>query len=121
MFGLVPAALIGVDLAVLLDRARSEWPDSAAACAPARANACVSLGAALGELALAGRDKLTFLVAPPLESLPAWLEQLIAESTGKNDKGIVPVADEPATARPIGTAADRVFVSIAAAGSERQR
>ncbi len=114
-FGLVPAALVGVDLAVLLDRAAA-MADSAAACAPARANACVSLGAALGELALAGRDKLTFLVAPPLESLPAWLEQLIAESTGKNDKGIVPIADEPV--RPVDRyAADRVFVSITAAGS----
>jgi len=110
VFGLVPAALVGVDLEALLNRAAA-MAGSAASCVPARANACLALGAAMGELALAGRDKLTFLVAPPLESLPAWLEQLIAESTGKNDKGIVPIADEPdlPTDR-YGT--DRVFVAI---------
>jgi transaldolase/glucose-6-phosphate isomerase len=112
VFGLVPAALVGVDVSGLLERATA-MAESAAACRPARANACLSLGAALGELARAGRDKLTFVVSPPLDSLPAWLEQLIAESTGKNGKGVVPVADEPTL--PLERyGADRTFVSISA-------
>jgi transaldolase/glucose-6-phosphate isomerase len=110
VFGLVPAALIGVDLSGLLDRA-TRMADAASACAPADANACLALGAALGELARAGRDKLTFLVEPALDALPAWLEQLIAESTGKEGKGIVPVADEPLQPAAF-YGHDRAFVSI---------
>lgn len=110
VFGLVPAALIGVDLVALLERA-SRMADQSAACRPAGDNAALGLGAALGELAAGGRDKLTFFVAPALASLPAWLEQLIAESTGKDDKGIVPVADEPPLP-PERYGQDRVFVSI---------
>jgi transaldolase / glucose-6-phosphate isomerase len=112
-FGLVPAALIGVDVETLL--ARTER--LAAACGPTmerEANPGLALGAALGELASKGRDKVTFLVAPPFESLPVWLEQLIAESTGKYDKGIVPVADEAVRPAPE-YANDRVFVAIAPA------
>ena len=109
-FGLVPAALVGVDIAAVLEHARF----CAEACAPgvdARHNPALVLGAALGELALAGRDKLTFLVGAPFESLPAWLEQLVAESTGKNGRGIVPVADEPRL--PVARyGPDRVFVVI---------
>ncbi len=110
VFGLVPAALIGADVRGLLARARA----MAAACGGAAAaadNPGLALGAALGELALRGRDKVTFLTSPAVDAFPAWLEQLIAESLGKDGKGIVPVADEP----PAPTEAysrDRVFVAI---------
>lgn len=110
VFGLVPAALAGVEVAAVLERA-GRMAEAIAVCSPVTDNPGLTLGAALGELALAGRDKLTFFVSPPLASLPAWLEQLIAESTGKNGKGIVPVADEPALALEQ-YGGDRVFVSI---------
>ncbi|MEA2693730.1 MAG: transaldolase / glucose-6-phosphate isomerase, partial [Acidobacteriota bacterium] len=113
-FGLVPAALAGVDLAALLDRARA----AATACGPevpAGEDPGLLLGAALGELARAGRDKLTFWTTPKIRSFPDWLEQLIAESTGKDGTGIVPVAEEP-----LGTidsyGADRFFVALEVAG-----
>jgi transaldolase/glucose-6-phosphate isomerase len=115
-FGLVPAALVGVDVGAVLEHAR--WfARAAAAGVDARDNPALVLGAALGELAAAGRDKLTFLVGSPFQSLPAWLEQLIAESTGKNGKGIVPVAGEP----PLPVHAygpDRAFVAIGRLGAE---
>ncbi len=113
-FGLVPAALIGIDAGALLARART----MAAACGPqvaAGANPALQLGAALGELALAGRDKLTFLVPPAFEAFPAWVEQLVAESTGKHGRGIVPVTGEPW--RPVDQYHDdRVFVVMVDAG-----
>jgi transaldolase/glucose-6-phosphate isomerase len=92
-FGLLPAALIGVDVRGVLDRAVR----MAEACGPAvdaGKNPGLRLGAALGELAKAGRDKVTFVASPALASFPSWAEQLIAESTGKHGTGIVPVADE---------------------------
>lgn len=110
VFGLVPAALIGVDLHRLLDRA---WV-MAEACASGvkiADNPGLSLGAALGELAAAGYDKVTFLASPGLESFPAWAEQLIAESTGKDGKGIIPIADEP-LGKPETYGTDRVFVHL---------
>ncbi|HVF60554.1 MAG TPA: hypothetical protein VNJ70_12180 [Thermoanaerobaculia bacterium] len=119
VFGLVPAAGIGADVAGLLASALR----LAAACGPAvpaRDNAALALGAALGELALAGRDKLTFAAAPGLESLPDWIEQLVAESTGKEGKGIVPVVAEPPAA-PAAYGADRVFVALAGAGDDFAR
>ncbi|HEX4836813.1 MAG TPA: bifunctional transaldolase/phosoglucose isomerase [bacterium] len=94
VFGLVPAALIGVDIHRLLDRAWT-MTEATAFCVPVPDNPCLALGAALGELTLAGRDKVTFAGSTSLAAFPAWLEQLIAESTGKDGKGIVPVADEP--------------------------
>jgi len=109
-FGLVPAALIGVDVARLLDRART-LAEACAFCVPEPSNPGLALGAALGELAKAGRDKVTFFTSPRLDAFPAWLEQLIAESTGKNDQGIVPVADEP-PGEPGVYGDDRVFVLI---------
>ncbi|HYK89176.1 MAG TPA: bifunctional transaldolase/phosoglucose isomerase, partial [Acidobacteriota bacterium] len=109
-FGLVPAALIGVDVHTLLERA---WTmgEACASCRQASENPGLALGAALGELALAGRDKVTYLTTSSLAAFPAWAEQLIAESTGKDEKGIVPVASEP----PGGLSAygaDRVFVHL---------
>ena len=94
VFGLVPAALIGVDIRRLLDAAHTA-AEASAFCVPEPSSAALRLGAVMGELALAGRDKITFLTSPSLEAFPIWVEQLIAESTGKNKKGIVPVADEP--------------------------
>ena len=107
-FGLVPAALMGIDLKMLLDRA---WAAEAGSdfCVDAPNNSGLELGAALGELAEAGRDKITFVPSPTLNSFPAWQEQLIAESTGKDDTGIVPVASEP-LADPDHYGEDRVFV-----------
>ncbi|HXE30697.1 MAG TPA: bifunctional transaldolase/phosoglucose isomerase [Terriglobales bacterium] len=109
-FGLVPAALQGVDVARLLDGAT----EMALACSPATPldqNPGVVLGAALGAWANAGRDKLTFVPHPEIQSLGWWLEQLIAESTGKNGKGIVPVAGET-LGDPSVYGADRVFAQI---------
>jgi glucose-6-phosphate isomerase len=116
VFGLVPAALAGVDLARLLEHARS----MADACrAPeASANPGLDLGAALGEAALAGRDKLTILTSPQLASFGDWAEQLVAESTGKAGRGIVPVVGEPIGA-PDAYAGDRFFVLLTLPGAAR--
>ncbi|HWM94300.1 MAG TPA: hypothetical protein VN493_26325 [Thermoanaerobaculia bacterium] len=107
-FGLVPAALIGVDIRELLTRGRV----MAEACTePGASNPGLHLGAALGELALAGRDKLTFLASRGIESFPDWIEQLVAESTGKTGRGIVPVVGErPADPGLYGS--DRFFVGL---------
>jgi hypothetical protein len=105
-FGLVPAAVAGVDVSRLLRHAVHAEADT-----PRGDNDAVQLGVALGVLARSGRDKCTFAIAPGIDSLGLWLEQLIAESTGKEGKGIVPVADEPlGTPRRYGS--DRVFVQI---------
>ena len=114
VFGLVPAALIGVDVHRLLDRA---WrmAEASAFCVTGSENPGLALGATLGELALAGRDKITFLASSPLAALPAWIEQLIAESTGKDGKGILPIADEPLRS-PQAYGQDRLFVSLSLAG-----
>lgn len=109
-FGLVPAALIGVDLQGLLESGRTMLR----ACSPevpVARNPGFSLGATLGELALAGRDKLTFLTTPSLESLPDWIEQLVAESTGKHGHGIVPVVGEPLGRTEV-YGKDRVFAAL---------
>jgi transaldolase/glucose-6-phosphate isomerase len=116
MFGLVPAALIGVDIGAVLARARR----MAAACGAAVAdgkNPGLILGAALGELTLAKRDKVTFLCSPSLAAFPSWVEQLIAESTGKEGKGIVPVANESVSA-PEQYGSDRFFVYLRLVGDE---
>jgi len=111
-FGLVPAALIGVDIDELLDRAAAMAGADEGGRGPAFA-----LGAALGELARRGRDKATFLVSPALEALPVWLEQLVAESTGKGGTGILPVADE-AAGPPEAYGRDRFFVYLSVAGDD---
>ena len=109
VFGLVPAALHGVDLAGLLERA-ARMADLCRT-ADAAANPGLRLGAWLGESALAGRDKLTLLTGPRLESFGDWAEQLVAESTGKDGKGIVPVVAEPLR-DAADYADDRCFVRI---------
>ncbi|MDW7760595.1 MAG: hypothetical protein SCM96_08150 [Acidobacteriota bacterium] len=108
-FGLVPAAVIGMDIQRLLDAAREE-AETTLQVNPVDVAAGYLLGAALGEIA-ATRDKLTLLTSKSLRHFPDWLEQLIAESTGKDGRGIVPVADEPLL-RPEDYGADRVFAGI---------
>jgi glucose-6-phosphate isomerase len=113
-FGLVPAALAGVDIGRLLERARH----AAAACGPAvkaRENPAVKLGAALGELALRGHDKMTIVASPGVASFGAWLEQLLAESTGKEGKGILPV-DGESLGPPEVYGDDRAFVYLRLSG-----
>lgn len=90
-FGLVPAALIGVDLQSLLERARESADRGRLGAAQ---NPAVGLGLALGAAAAAGTDKLTLHTTESLAAFPAWMEQLVAESLGKNGVGIVPVAGE---------------------------
>lgn len=109
-FGLVPAALIGLPLEALLEHALDEAQASGSDVPVAR-NFGLKLGAALGELALAGRDKLTLVLGPELASLGDWIEQLVAESTGKDGKGIVPVTGEPLGAPDV-YGQDRAFVAI---------
>ncbi len=109
-FGLVPAALMGADVGRLLDRAgvaeqASVSYDSSAA------NAGLWLGLTIGELAVQGRDKLTIVASDPAASFGLWVEQLIAGSTGKDGKGILPVAEEPLGA-PDAYGEDRVFVYL---------
>ena len=109
VFGLVPAALNGVDVAGLLARARS-MADACRA-ADAAENPGLALGAFIGEAALAGRDKLTILTSPRLAPFGDWAEQLIAESTGKAGMGIVPIVGEP-MGDPGSYADDRAFVFV---------
>lgn len=115
-FGLVPAALLGMDVPRLLEGAEAMMAE----CGPDRApadNPGLKLGAALGEAARAGRDKITFLCSPALASFGAWAEQLLAESTGKRGTGLVPVADEPlGDYRAYGP--DRFFIHLALAGDD---
>jgi transaldolase/glucose-6-phosphate isomerase len=112
-FGLVPAALLGGDPAVLLDRAR----DMAQRCASTGSdNSGLELGALLGELALAGSDKPTLIAPRGLASFGAWLEQLVAESLGKVGKGIIPIEGE-ATGAPDVYGHDRVFIHVRSAGA----
>jgi len=108
-FGMVPAALMGIDLKKLLDRAK-EMAQACAAVMPATANPAVQLGTFIGECAKAGRDKLTLVTDEKIASLGLWVEQLIAESTGKEGKGILPVAGEP-LGGPAVYGQDRVFVT----------
>jgi glucose-6-phosphate isomerase len=107
-FGVVPAVLAGADVRAVLESARL----GAEACKLPEGNPGLWLGAVLGELALQGRDKLTFVVDEPLESFGLWVEQLVAESTGKEGRGILPVADEP-LADPSAYGDDRVFLHVA--------
>lgn len=115
-FGLVPAAAMGLDVADLLERARL-MVGSCDASVPARANPGVRLGAVLGELAKAGRDKLTIVTSTSISTFGAWLEQLIAESTGKHGKGIIPI-DGEALASPDTYGDDRVFAHLTVDGDD---
>ena len=113
-FGLVPAALLGMDLNQLLDKA--DWMRvQCGEHVPAARNPGLALGAVLGESALKGRDKLTVLADAPLSAFAGWIEQIIAESSGKGGKGILPVPLEPlGDKRSYGK--DRLFVYLRRTG-----
>ena len=109
-FGLVPAAVCGLDVSTLLDRARA----MAGRCGPAEPpdrNPGVRLGLALGVAARQGRDKVTLVLSPALRDLGSWLEQLLAESTGKSGHGLIPVTDEDG-GPPAIYGDDRLFVYL---------
>jgi hypothetical protein len=112
LFGLVPAALAGVPIDAILQSALRAR-DASSPDVPAAANPALRLGAALGGLAREGRDKLTILTSPSLGRFGLWLEQLIAESTGKEGTGVVPLADE-APGDPAVYGEDRVFAHVRA-------
>src|SRR5205823_3369055 len=109
-FGLLPAALMGVNIEAMLHRAQVA-EQNCAHYDSSQSNSGLWLGASVGELARQGRDKLTFLVSEPIESFGLWVEQLVAESTGKQGRGILPVADEP-LGPPEVYGSDRVFVYL---------
>jgi transaldolase / glucose-6-phosphate isomerase len=109
-FGLVPAALLGMDIEKLLTSAEKIRDVSKSTYSPGFA-----LGALLGESALAGRDKLTILADAPVSALAGWIEQVVAESSGKNGKGILPVALEP-LGKPDLYGDDRLFVYLRSNG-----
>ena len=109
-FGMIPAAAMGLDVAKFLDRT-DEMVHACFDTVPIRENPGVVLGAILGVLGTHGRDKVTLIASPGLADLGAWLEQLLAESTGKQGKGLIPVAGEP-VAKPSAYGADRLFIYI---------
>jgi transaldolase/glucose-6-phosphate isomerase len=109
-FGLAPAAAMGVDVARFLDRT-SEMVRACGAEVPPRDNPGVLLGAVLGDAHNQGRDKVTITASPGIYDLGAWLEQLLAESTGKNSKGLIPV-DREKIGPPETYGDDRLFVYV---------
>lgn len=117
-FGMVPAALAGIDVRSLLERA--ERMVHAASSPSAAENPGVKLGAILAEAARAGRDKATFFLSPGIRTFGDWVEQLIAESTGKEGKGILPVVGET-MGGPEVYGSDRIFVHIQLADEPRER
>ncbi|MGE5249551.1 MAG: bifunctional transaldolase/phosoglucose isomerase [Bacteroidota bacterium] len=122
-FGLVPAALLGADLGKLLDRAAETQRQCGGERGKGREAVCrnpgIVLGAIIGEAAKQGRDKLTILADPPLDSFGSWLEQLVAESSGKQGKGIVPVDLEP-PGEPDLYGQDRLFIYLRRNGDREQ-
>ena len=113
-FGLVPAALAGTDIGQLLDRADS-MREGCAAGVPGHDNPGAQLGVLMGAMAGLGRDKVTVVTPPAIDSFGLWAEQLIAESLGKEGKGLVPVAGEPLLG-PEAYGSDRFFVYLRVAG-----
>ncbi|MDQ4048507.1 MAG: glucose-6-phosphate isomerase, partial [Actinomycetota bacterium] len=109
-FGLVPAALMGVNFEALLHSAQ-EAVQNCNSFDSSSSNSGLWVGIVLGELALQGRDKLTWIVSEPISSFGLWAEQLVAESTGKQGRGALPVADEP-VGEPASYGDDRVFVYV---------
>jgi len=109
-FGMVPAAAMGLDVTRLLERAE-QMKEACAACVPARENPGVVLGVILGVAASRSCDKLTLVVSPAIKTLGAWLEQLIAESTGKLGKGIIPI-DGEVLGQPEIYGTDRIFAYL---------
>jgi transaldolase/glucose-6-phosphate isomerase len=118
-FGLMPAALMRLNLTELVDRAL-RMLHACSSCVPVQENPGLILGAALGELARRGRDKVTFISPEILAPLGMWLEQLLAESTGKEGTGLLPVAGEPLGAPEV-YGPDRVFVYFRLPGPGQER
>jgi transaldolase/glucose-6-phosphate isomerase len=115
-FGLVPAALMGQDVEAFVGWGLAMLAAAEPGRAAAAANPAVGLGLAIGAGATSGRDKLTLILPAAFEPFGLWVEQLIAESTGKNGKGVVPIAGEPlADAASYGT--DRLFVRVRVKGT----
>jgi transaldolase/glucose-6-phosphate isomerase len=106
-FGMIPAAVMGLDVKKFLDRT-SEMVYACSSCTATEHNPGVILGTILGTLANAGKDKVTIIASPAIHDLGAWLEQLLAESTGKEGKGLIPV-DREALGAPSSYGHDRVF------------
>jgi len=115
-FGLVPAALMGVDVGALLERA-VEMMQGCDVSIPVEKNPGLWLGAVLGQLANMGRNKATLVLSPRIGTFGFWLEQLLAESTGKEGKGIIPIEGEP-LGPPEAYGNDRLFVHLRM-GSDR--
>ncbi|MDA8080235.1 MAG: bifunctional transaldolase/phosoglucose isomerase [Actinomycetota bacterium] len=109
-FGMIPAAASGIDVFEILDRAET-MAHACASCVPLGDNPGFVLGAIIGASTVLGRDKLTIVTSPSISDLGAWLSQLLAESTGKDGKGVVPVDDEP-LGSPENYGNDRFFVQI---------
>ncbi|MCH7737955.1 MAG: glucose-6-phosphate isomerase [Chloroflexi bacterium] len=118
-FGLVTAAVIGLDILKLLDRA-DQMRERTKPSVPAHDNPGAWLGAVMGVLAQKGRDKLTLVTSPAISSFGLWVEQLIAESTGKEGLGIIPVAGEP-IASPDHYGDDRFFVYLRLDGDDNDK
>ena len=115
-FGMVPAALMGLDVGELLERA-ARMAQRCAAAVPAAENPGVVLGASIAVRALRGRDKLTLVLSPAIRAFGAWLEQLVAESTGKQGVGVIPIDGEPLAA-PGAYGGDRLFVHLRLAADD---
>jgi len=109
-FGMVPASIMGIDAPRFLDRA-DVMAVACSSCLPVDKNPGVLLGLALGTAARNGRDKVTIITSPPVWDFGAWLEQLMAESTGKDGKGLIPV-DREALGSPEVYGKDRVFAYV---------
>jgi transaldolase / glucose-6-phosphate isomerase len=109
-FGMLPGAVMGIDVQLLLDRAE-RMAHSCAPCVPSRDNPGLVLGSIIGVCARRGRDKLTLVASPAIADLGAWLEQLLAESTGKDGRGVIPIDREP-LGSPDVYGDDRLFVYI---------
>ncbi|MBS0152182.1 MAG: glucose-6-phosphate isomerase [Nitrospira sp.] len=118
LFGLVPAALLGLDIMRLLDRAAG-MAEQCRKSDDVHSNPGAYLGAAMGSLAKAGRDKVTVLSSPALSTFGLWVEQLLAESTGKEGTGLIPIAQEPLL-KPGAYGTDRFFVYLKLKGDKNQ-
>lgn len=116
LFGLVPAALLGLDINRLLSRA-TEMAEQCRKQDEVAANPGAYLGAAMGSLAKSGRDKVTIIASPSLSTFGLWVEQLLAESTGKEGTGLIPIAQEP-LAKPHAYGNDRFFVYLRLKGEK---
>lgn len=118
-FGLVPASLMGIDITKLLARA-ADMVHRCRLQTPIEENPGADLGATMAALARAGRDKVTMMTSPRITSFGLWAEQLLAESTGKEGTGLVPVAEEPVVAASA-YGQDRLFVYLRLAGDQNRK